>query len=47
MWTSEALVVDTWSGGHVKGLPMHWLSTGRWQQVAAVAPVALAVFFFF
>lgn len=30
----------------MKGLPMHWLSTGRWQQVAAVAPVALAVFFF-
>lgn len=30
----------------MKGLPMHWLSTGRWQQVAAVAPVALTVFFF-
>lgn len=47
MWTSEPLGLDIQSGGHMKGLPMHCFSTGRWQQVAAVAPVALAVIFFF
>lgn len=46
MWTSESLVLDSWSGGHMKSLLVHWLSTDRWHQVA-MAPVSLPVTFFF
>lgn len=45
MWTSESLVLDSWSGGHMKSLLVHWLSTDRWHQVA-MAPVSLPVTFF-